>query len=1770
MTPDGNAESTDPLHMVILPDEELARETPELEDETMISPFTDQQKKVINSEEVLRDLEAMTSPQISSLGTDHTEPAKRRPITPSDLKFPLKQQLRFPGTDPLLINKLEEQVLEWKRAYHYDDKFLMEAVRLQCEQPKLLEISHKGFHILNLQQLFAQMRDLNHVSHVDTRVYLDQQLDLVKQKGDTYLIFQTRMLQKFSEVLQYFGKDPGTIEREIEMNLHYLKSKIYKGLRSDLREHFLMHLGTPEVPTLTAMTSRALMFEEAKKQAPEPVSVVADQIHAINLNREHRPKMCKWAAKCYKANCKFSHPEGRVAPRVTNPYQRPMRQEEDEAQHFREIKSGLRCGICLEKGHRHNECTKNSKSEFINSLTRFQIKRAMPLNPEDAETRKPHDDSTSIFELDSQNKVFIKQKGENTKTFNVFLNHCFRFTPQVTPHIVDTGVTIKPHDGFVAEIQPSAVSVQKGLDIVPEQVKSDRPMSLLIKVYNRSKRAVLWDDSKSNPLVTVQTLPANVAAQVQHLDLSRDTRTLPVIAMTINGSSVPVLVDTGAARNCVADSIVSRISSPERIKRTLVTLTGAGQSQLQVKGAITLKLFIGSKATEVEFIVIRDLARPIILGFPTIESLKGQINAEKGTVTFTLNEITRSFDIKPQSFSSHNAFKGSYSFHVEEIKDQQLPAGITIEGQVPQGMQTQLTALLSKYQSIFTLGNVIPSAISRSLGEHSIELKPGTRPLSQNPRRISPSQRETVTKHIKKMLADGVIRPSVSAWASPVVLAPKKNGETRFCVDYRKLNTVTIRDVYPLPCIDDIIDALAGARFLSKLDLASGYHQVMMSEESAALTAFTSHEGLYEYTRMPFGLTNAPATFQRMMDTAMAGLKWKCCLVYLDDIVIYSKTFQDHLRDLEAVFQRVAQAKLSLRSDKCHLCCEQIKYLGHLITRDGIREDPDKVETIKNFPRPHIGEKKALMSFLGMTGHFQKFINNYHVLVEPLRELLKEDTQWQWTPMRSQAFEEIKRLLTEQGGPVLTLPDMSGKYPFSLHCDASDVGLGAVLYQRQPDGSDKVIQYASRTLSPGERKWHTTEKEALAIIWACEKFAPYLIGPKFKVVTDHASLQWLWDYKKGRLARWALRASEFDFDIVHKPGKENVVPDHASRYPQSSHTEHQEEDEGRLEHALVTMIAATPTSVLVGCDLSPLSTPIHAIDDHDRNVWNVADWQQKLLAGYDQLGCKVSEVRRRIKQGCPNIGDLNYLIDNRGFLRRNISLPIGPTHEVVPQSQLVIPLPLRGELLEMFHANVLSGHLGRNKMYSKMLPHVWWPGMYRDVRRYVAQCVPCQRHKGTVLKNRPLFSTEPNHTWETACIDLIGPLPISDKGNKYICVITDPFTKWAEAIAIPTKSEESVSEAVFNGLICRHSVPRYIRTDQGTEFTNNLMSRLMDRLNIRHKKTCPYYPQANGHVERFNRTLVESLAKQCEFEPGKWEHFLEGTLFAYRTSVHDTLKCSPFEMLYGRQPLLPIHILQSSMDDLKTDVKEHGTRLTYNLYKMAQVVKKLLKDTAQERNHKWSQSAKPVALEVGDWILLKDKRTKVRKQIEAAPTLYDATLSLGKESAKFQSDWLGPYLVTKVLTNAVVIDDTDRQEQRTVSVAHVKFFHTNTFSTPIENNTTQASADRPLHSQNVASSDSDLHSGDDLQLYVIEKVLGHRRNRSGYEYLIKWEGFDESHNSWTPTKNIQGLDIIEDYWRNVAGDYSITKIPCKYRKFHSDFSSTMRGGEQGSVKRRKI
>lgn len=412
-----------------------------------------------------------------------------------------------------------------------------------------------------------------------------------------------------------------------------------------------------------------------------------------------------------------------------------------------------------------------------------------------------------------------------------------------------------------------------------------------------------------------------------------------------------------------------------------------------------------------------------------------------------------------------------------------------------------------------------------------------------------------VNKQIDKMLTQGIIKPSTSPWSSPLWVVPKKQDASserkwRIVIDYRKLNEITIGDAYPLPNIEDILDQLGHAQYFTTLDLASGFHQIPMNPADSPKTAFSTPNGHYEYTRMPFGLKNAPSCFQRMMNTVLVGLTNTQCFVYLDDVVLYGSTLDDHNRKLKNIFSRLRENNLKLQPDKCEFLRKSCEYLGHVISSEGVRPNPNKIDTIDRVIRPK--NQKQVKIFLGLIGYYRKFIANFSTIAKPLTILLKKGAPFIWTNEQEQAFVELKQKLVDE--PILQYPNFSQQ--FVLTTDASNVGIGGVLSQIK-DSKDLPIAYYSRTLNKSEQNYSTTEKELLAIINSVEHFRPCLYGQKFVIFTDHRPLQWLFNCKNpsSKLLRWRLRLNDYEYEIRYKPGRINSNADGLSRLLETETTE---------------------------------------------------------------------------------------------------------------------------------------------------------------------------------------------------------------------------------------------------------------------------------------------------------------------------------------------------------------------------------------------------------------------------------------------------------------------------------------------------------------------------------------------------------------------------------------------------------------------------------------
>ena len=864
-------------------------------------------------------------------------------------------------------------------------------------------------------------------------------------------------------------------------------------------------------------------------------------------------------------------------------------------------------------------------------------------------------------------------------------------------------------------------------------------------------------------------------------------------------------------------------------------------------------------------------------------------------------------------------------------------------------------------------------------------------PIRQQARRVPLPRRETVHKLLQEMLSRNVISPSKSPWASPIVLVKKKDGSTRFCVDYRKVNEITRKDAYPLPRVDDSLDTLAGSKWFTTLDLKSGYWQVEVDPEHREKTAFCTQEGLFEFNVMPFGLCNAPATFQRLMDSVLAGLQWSACLGYIDDIIIMGKSFEEHLHNLQQVFERIKLAGLKLHPGKCQFLQQQVYLLGHIVSADGIRPDPQKTSKVKDWPTPTTVQETQ--QFLGLVNYYRRFIQNFASVAQPLHRLTEKNTTFKWSKECEQAFNTLKTYLTS--APVLALPDWSR--PFVLDTDASDVGIGAVLSQIHQDGTEHVICYASRTLSKPERNYCVTRKELLAVVTFLKRFRQYLIGHHFTIRTDHGALTWLRNFKtpEGQIARWLEKLQDYQFTIVHRPGRQHNNADALSRFPCQQC--------GRTSHVFNQPIATiSATGMTAGYSSQELRN-LQLNDECLGQLLLARERNQQPSQDYAKGQC--IEYRRLLQQwDLLSVQDgvlWRYCIqpdDGRGWL------------------QLVVPHQLRAEILKEAHEGVSGGHLGQDKTLYRLKERFYWPGHFNDVRDWCLTCQACATRKTPVPARRaPLGTITAGYPTQIMAVDILGPLPESPNGNSYILVVGDYFTRWMEALPIPNQEAVTVAVQLVDEVFLRYSIPEQLHSDQGAQFESQLISEVCKLLHIHKTRTTPYHPQCDRLVERFNRTLLDMLATCTGDHPFDWEQHIRKVCMAYNSSVHASTGYTPFYLMFGRQARLPLDVMYGTPGPTVQSPSEHASALkqqmtaAFTLVRRHQIAKhKRQKDFYDQKVH-----GKPYEPGSVVW-------------------LYSPFVGRGK-SRKLHHPWSGPYKVVKKLSEATYrIQKMQGRKQRKV------------------------------------------------------------------------------------------------------------------------------------------
>ena len=946
------------------------------------------------------------------------------------------------------------------------------------------------------------------------------------------------------------------------------------------------------------------------------------------------------------------------------------------------------------------------------------------------------------------------------------------------------------------------------------------------------------------------------------------------------------------------------------------------------------------------------------------------VTLNAGTVVGTFSAITPDQVETPQdSTPSTTTSSGQLSM------DMPVPAHLTTlyEQAVQQctspDQGSQLAELLTRYAHVFSTSDTDVGCTD--LVRHSIPTQEGVAPIKQPPRRLGAEKDAEVERQVQELVEKGMVEPADSAWSSPVVLVRKRCGAYRLCCDFRRLNQVTRQDAYPLPRIDDSLDALSGAVYFSTLDLISGYWQVPLDEDAQEKSAFVTRSGLWRWKVLPFGLTSAPATFERLMERVLHGLQWKSLLLYLDDVIIFSTDFASHLSRLEAVLQRLAGAKLKLKPSKCSLLQSEVKYLGHVVSKHGVKTDPEKVEAVREWKTPAC--QSELRTFLGFVGYYRRFCPDFASVAKPLHRLTAKGVPFSWTETEQAAFEQLRQFLLE--APVLAYPEPGVE--FIVDTDASADGVGSVLSQVQ-NGEERVIAYFSKTLSPAERNYCVTRRELLAVVMAVKHFRPYLYGRPFRLRTDHASLKWLYKLKEPQhqVARWIEILSEFTFKLEHRAGRLHENADGLSRklcteckQCDSITKRDSGESSGELEEPVTRQITVKdPLSQEVpglqqtpGSDLHLLYEAVLTNQPIPTDAIETGSWELKKLASMMDV-C-------RLHQG---ILQLRTQHNNRELW------------------VTVCPRELRPVVIKDTHT---QHHAGVNKTYRRILSNWYWPGMSSDIRRAIKQCEVCQMAKSskktTSGNQKRLYSGRP---WQVVAIDLVGPFLETPRRNKMVLVISDHFSRWRDAIAIPDGTAETVARVLDGQVFAYLGLPERIHSDQGAQFESALFKELCALWGVQKSRTTAYHPQGNGMVERGNRELGDSLRSLLLTRAeDDWDLLLPQIMRSIRATPHTATGETPNYLLYGRELRLP--------DTLLTPPTESTTRLEY----VDQVKSRLEEAHEYLRNQQQLiRTEDPVAeplYKSGDLVWLVNRRFKKGT------------------TPKLQPKYNGPYKVIQVFEN---------------------------------------------------------------------------------------------------------------------------------------------------------
>lgn len=964
------------------------------------------------------------------------------------------------------------------------------------------------------------------------------------------------------------------------------------------------------------------------------------------------------------------------------------------------------------------------------------------------------------------------------------------------------------------------------------------------------------------------------------MDTERTKRNVNNSLLTFRGAishqEVSVLVDGGANGNFISEEAAKRLKLPTTDRKPFEVVYADGHSTIHKSCVkkVPLKLQGFNSLIDLDIVGLRKF--DIILGKTWLSQWNPEINWKDNTIKIRtgsqtallkavaideekeeryrkLVQVISCKKLKRTLCKDPGSVGNTAIIFVQEVRNQakdpncQTDKGQEFPNDLEQGWVQKIKELPEKFKDVCV--NDLPKGLppTRKIS-HRICLTPGAEVPSRPPFRLSAKENDEVHKIIKEYLEAGIIRPSCSPGGAPVLLVRKKDGTLRMCVDYRALNKVTIKNNYPLPLIEDLLDCLGPARYFTKIDLKSGYHQVQVAEEDVYKTAFRTRFGQYEFLVVPFGLTGAPGTFMALMNDTFREELLKYVVVFLDDILVFSKTAEEHYQHVKLVLDKLHKDKWYINYKKCSWAEKEVEYLGFQVGNGKIAPLQDKVHKIKEWPTPR--KERDIQCFMGLANYYRKFIKHFARRAAPLTNLLKKEQQFAWTDECERSFNDIKEALINS--PVLQLPNAEKR--FFVTTDASDQAVGAILEQEGDKGLHPVA-YDSRKLSKEEQRYPTHEKELLGIIQALKTWRHQLLGKKFTVATDHQPLKWLLTqpHLSGRQARWLDTLAEFDFEIVYKAGKENQAADALSRCHLNVVCEIEED----------------------GSLIEEINRAIQE-DEHFK------------------------EIYQRIKSGNAWPSDADYQLNEKGQLgfKGRLCIPNNCT--------------IKKKLFAEHHCSDISGHLGVIKTYDQMYQRYYWPNMFKDIEKLVTHCEVCQQNKVINQKPSGLLQPlqVPSRRWEEICMDFVSGLPKTKHGFDTIWTIMDRLSKRLHLIPVKaTTTAEKLAKLFFDGIFKHHGMPKVIVSDRDPRFCSRFWQELTKYMDTRLAMTTAFHPQANGQIERTNRCVIEMLRTVTK-KDNEWLDKLPAIEFAYNNAKNATTELTPFMMDTGRNPLVPANLVR--------------------------------------------------------------------------------------------------------------------------------------------------------------------------------------------------------------------------------------------------------------------